>query len=114
MDKIHITARLSIHEGEFDKLKSAAEKCVRIIREKDKGCLQYDLYLTEDRRMCVIQEAYKDSNAVLQHVANLGSALGELLSCADTELEVYGNPSPELLKATEGMKGVVYRHLLGL
>ena len=41
-------------------------------------------------------------------MGNLVDTLGQLLSVSDLSLEVYGNPSEELMKATEGMDIKVY------
>ena len=114
MKKIQIYARMKIHQGHLADFKSAAGKCLRITRDKDRGTTQYDWFLHEDRGECIIREQYTDSNAVLQHLANLGETLGELFSHADTELDVCGDPSPELLKAAEGMKVSLYRYMQGL
>jgi hypothetical protein len=48
-------------------------------------------------------EKRKNSGAVLEHIADLGATLGEILGVCDMALELYGSPSPELVKAAAGL-----------
>ncbi len=114
MNTIQIYARLKIHKGRLDDFKAAASKCMQLTREKDKGCLQYDWFLNEDGTECVVREQYRDSKAVLEHIANLGEALGTLFSYADAQLDLCGDLSPELVKATAATRPSVYGYLHGL
>jgi quinol monooxygenase YgiN len=114
MNKIQVTASLMIHDGKLEEFKTIAQACIESVREKDKGTLQYDWFFNEDNTECVVREQYVDSNAVLEHIANLGETMGALLALADLSLEVYGRPSEELVKATEGMDIRVYSYFQGL
>ena len=113
MEELHLVVRIKIHSGKLDVFKAVAKKCLLSVREKDKGTLQYDWFFNEDYTECVVLERYKDSDAVLQHTANLGDALGELLAVSDYSIECYGFPSEELLKAAEGIDVSVYSYFLG-
>ena len=112
--ELQITARLKIHEGKLDEFKVLAAKCVQIVKEKDTGTLQYDWFLSQDQSECAVRETYVDSDALLQHMTNLGEAMGALFATGDFSAEVYGNPSDELIKATEGLDVVVYSYFQGL
>ena len=81
------------------------------MKEKDQGTLQYDWFLNQDQTEGVVLERYIDSNALLAHMGNLGDTLGQLLGISDFRGEVYGNPSQELMNATEGLDVVVYSEL---
>ena len=65
--------------------------CMKSVKEKDTGTLQYDWFLDADQTECVVREHYKDSDAAMEHMGNLGDLLGALLSVCDMSLEVYGN-----------------------
>jgi len=114
MKQIQATAILKIHDGKLEEFKNAAEKCVRTVREKDKGTLQYDWFFSEDQTSCEVREKYQDSEAVLEHMQNLGDTLGELLSLCDLSLSIYGSPSDDLLDALKGMDIRYYRPFLSL
>lgn len=111
MSEIQAIAYLKIYEGKLDEFKSVADKCMQIVREKDTGTLQYDWFLSNDNSECQVIERYKDSDAVLDHMTNLGETLGELLSLVDLSLTLYGNPSEKLMAATEGLEISFYKPL---
>jgi quinol monooxygenase YgiN len=108
MDAIQVTARLTIHEGKLEEFKELAAQCMRSVRERDSGTLQYDWFFNDAHTECVVREAYKDSGAVLEHIANLGPTMGALLGVSDMALEIYGSPSAELAKAAAGLAPKTY------
>lgn len=112
MSQLQVTARLRVHDGKLAEFKAAAEACVTSVREKDSGTLQYDWFFNEDETECVVRERYRDSDAVLEHIENMGGAFGALLATCDISLELYGDPSPELMAASEGLSVEVYRFFL--
>jgi hypothetical protein len=75
--------------------------------------LQYDWFFNEDQTECVVRERYRDSEAVLQHIANLGETMGALLETCDLSIEVFGDPSPELVEATKALPTQVYSFFQG-
>jgi quinol monooxygenase YgiN len=109
MEELQVTARLRIRNGQLSEFKAVAEKCVASVRENDTGTLQYDWFFNEDETECVVRERYRDSDAIMEHMANLGSTLEELLAVCDLSVEVFGHPSAELMAATEGMSVGVYK-----
>ena len=114
MNEIQATARFKIHHGQLEPFKRLAQICLESVREKDPGTLQYDWYFNEDQSECVVRERYKDSEAVLAHVDNLGNTLGELLELCDLSIELYGTPSEQLAKALAGLDLEAYKHYQGL
>ena len=59
----------------------------------------------------MVLESYRDSAAVLEHIANLGPTLGAILSLGDWTFELFGSPSPELVKVSAGLTLKVYSPL---
>jgi quinol monooxygenase YgiN len=108
MTKIQVTARAAIHKGKLEEFKALAAECMRTVREKDSHTLQYDWFLNQAQTECVVQETYRDSAAVLEHIANLGATMGALFKAGDWTFEVFGSPSPELVKAAAGLSLKVY------
>jgi quinol monooxygenase YgiN len=108
MKAIQLTARGAIHEGKLEDFKALAAECMQTVREKDSGTLQYDWFLNEAQTECVVRETYRDSEAVLEHIAYLGATMGAILSVCDWTFEVFGSPSPELVAATAGLSLKVY------
>ena len=114
MKEIQVTARLKIHKGKFEEFKEWAKDCLTSTKEKDTGTLQYDWFLNTDQTECVVRETYADSNAVLSHVGYLGEIFGRVQEIGDLFIEVYGNPSEELIAATAELDIVTYSFFQGL
>ncbi len=108
MQPLQITARFSIHDGKLEDFEKLAAQCMETVRAKDSGTLQYDWFMDAEGRECVVRETYRDSDAVLEHVQNLGAIFGALLAVADMEVEVFGSPSPELIEATAALAPRVF------
>jgi len=113
MNDIQVTARFAIHSGKIVEFKQLAEDCLTSVRDKDTGTLQYDWFFNADQSECVVRERYSSSEAVLEHMGNLGDLLGSLLAISDFTLEVYGDPSPELLEAGAALNPQVFSFFQG-
>ena len=111
---LQVTATLDILDGQMDNFKQLAKQCIATVKEKDTGTLQYDWFLDEANKQCIVREKYVSSEAVLEHMANLGDILGQLLATCELKVEVFGTPSEELLQATAEMDIKVYPFFGGL
>ena len=101
MSELHGIARLKIHPGKLDEFKRLAAECMESTRTRDTGTLQYDWFFTSDENECVVLERYRDSQGLLQHLANLGETLSALRETCSMSGMICGTPSPELRKALE-------------
>jgi quinol monooxygenase YgiN len=108
MSEIQFTARLKIHDGKLEEFKRVADKCMQSVRTKDSGTLQYDWFFSGDHSECVVHERYRDSNAVLEHNANLGETLHELFETCSGSGEIFGNPSSDLVEALKSIDAKIY------
>jgi quinol monooxygenase YgiN len=114
MDEIQLIARFTLHEGKVKEFKALAKDCLTVIKEKDKGVLQYNWFFDEKESECVVVELYKDSAAVLNHVGLIGELLGKMMAMSDFSGEVYGNASAELKGALAGLNVKMYHYFQGL
>ena len=90
-------ARFRIHEGKLDEFERLSAQAMEIVRTKDTGTLQYDTYFNDDRSECVVIERYRDSEAAIEHAANLGHLFGAILAIVSVvHGELLGEPSEEL------------------
>jgi quinol monooxygenase YgiN len=90
-------ARFKIHEGKIDEYKRLSAQAMEIVRTKDTGTLQYDTYFNEDQSECVVIERYRDSEAAIEHAANLNEVSAAVLAIVSVvHGEVLGEPSEEL------------------
>lgn len=70
--------------------------------------MQNDWLLSGNHSECVVHERYRDSNAVLEHNANLGETLGELLETCSASGEIFGTPSPDLRERLKSVDVRIY------
>lgn len=67
------------------------------MRSKDSATLQYDIYVNDDESACIVLERYRDSEALIEHSANIGGDLMEaILATASVSGELLGEPSAEV------------------
>jgi quinol monooxygenase YgiN len=89
-------ARFKFHEGKLEEYNRLSVQAMEIVRTKDTGTLQYDIYYNDDQSECIVVERYRDSEALIEHMANLGDLGGQSLRRSPFHGEVLGEPSAEL------------------
>ena len=90
-------ARFKFHEGKRAEYLRLSDQARDIVQTKDSGTLQYDLYLNADQSECMFIERYRDSEAAIEHAANLGHLFDAVLATVSVvHGELLGEPSAEL------------------
>jgi quinol monooxygenase YgiN len=89
-------ARFKIHEGKLEEFKRLSAQCMEIVRTKDTGTLQYEIYFNDDQSECIVHERYRDSEALIEHTAHLGDMMEAILATGSVSGELLGEPSAEL------------------
>jgi quinol monooxygenase YgiN len=90
-------ARFKFHEGKLDEFKRLSAQAMEIVKTKDSGTLQYDTYFNDDQSECVVIERYRDSEAAMEHAANLADLTAAVLATVSVvHGELLGEPSAEL------------------
>ena len=103
MSELQGIARFKFHEGRLKEFKRLSAQCMEIVRAKDTGTLQYEIYFSDDQSECIVLERYRDSEALIQHTANLGELGAAILATGSASGELLGEPSAELrAKLTDG------------
>jgi quinol monooxygenase YgiN len=88
--------RIKFHEGKLDEFKRLSAQVTGIVRTKDTGTLQYDIYFNEDQSECIVVERYKDSSALLEHAQHVGHLMGAIFATGFASSEMLGDPSAEV------------------
>lgn len=114
MSAIAVTATCTIHKGQLEAFKQVLTRIFDKVRGNEPGTLGLAAYFNEDQTVCVVQERYASSDAVLAHLANVGADLGALGATCALSVEVFGDPSPTLLAAAAAMQPKIYRHFLSI
>ena len=90
-------ARFRFHEGKREEYLRLSDQATEIVRAKEPGTLAYDLYLNGDQSECMFIERYRDSEAAMEHAANLCHLFDAVLSTVSVvHGELLGEPSAEL------------------
>jgi quinol monooxygenase YgiN len=88
--------RVKLHEGKLDEFKRLSAQCMEIVRAKDPGTLQYDTYINDDQSECIVVERFTDSEALIEHGANLADLMEAILATGSFSGELLGEPSAEV------------------
>ena len=99
MSEITLLVEIDVHEGKTDAFKAAVTELVASVEANEPGALRYDFYLSQDGRHDSNVEVFKDSDAVIAHMANVRDLLPILLEAATfTRIEVLGDISAAALE----------------
>jgi quinol monooxygenase YgiN len=97
VSELYGIARFKFHEGKVEEFKRLSAHAMEIVRTKDTGTLQYEVYFNDDQSECVVLERYRDSEAAMEHADNLGDLFGAVLATVEVvHGELLGEPSAEL------------------
>ena len=96
MDEIKGIARVKFHPGKLDEWKRLTEEAMEIVRTRDTGTLQYEIFFNEDESEAIVFERYRDADAALEHFANIGHLMAPLMATASVTGEVLGTPNARM------------------
>ena len=96
MSELEGVARFKFHEGKLEEFKRLAAQCMEIVRTKDTGTLQYDVYFNDDQSECIVHERHRDSDALIEHAAHLGDLNDAVLATGFVSGVLLGEPSADL------------------
>ena len=103
MTELMRIARFRFNEGKRAEFQRLSAQAMEIERTKDSGTLQYDTYYNDDQSECMVIERYRDSEAAMEHAANLADLSAEVLETVTVvHGELLGEPSEELRSKLAG------------
>ena len=110
MNRIQVNARFAPISGanlaEFKKVAADALE----IAKNEPGVLKYDWFLDDTQTVCIVQETYRDSQALLAHITTMGETLETLSELGGgCELRMFGDPSPLLVHVTAPLQRSIFR-----
>jgi quinol monooxygenase YgiN len=95
MDEVKGIARAKIRPGKLDDYKRLCAEAMEIVRTKDTGTLQYEIFFNHDETEAMVYERYRDAAAAVEHFAHISHLMEPLLATADVTGELLANPSPK-------------------
>jgi len=107
---VRFTVELDIADGKFDDFGRIARTMSDRTRA-EAGGLEYDFYISNDRKHCRLLEAYANAEATLAHLKGpvVQELVPQLLAVSSlTRFEVYGDPGAEAAKMLGGLGAAIY------
>jgi quinol monooxygenase YgiN len=94
--ELQAIVRFRFNDGDVEEFKRLSAQCMEIVRAQDPGTLQYDTYFNDDETECIVIERFRDSDALIQHGANLAHLMDAITATGSASGELLGEPSAEL------------------
>jgi len=104
LDEIKGIARVKFHPGQLEEWKRLTAQAMEIVRTRDPGTLQYEVFFNADESEAIVFERYRDADAALAHFANIGHLMEPLMMTATVAGEVLGTPN-DTMRAQLGEGG---------
>ena len=102
---------MRIRDGKLEEFKRVASRFMQVVRERDTGTLQYEVYLNAARSEALVLERYSDVQALLEHHDHVRGLMDALLETCTVSSEVCATPSPELIEALGASGIAIYEQL---
>ena len=96
MDEIKGIARVKFHPGKLEEWKRLSREAMEIVRTKDRGTLQYEIFFNEDESEALVFERYRDADAAIEHFSNISHLMAPILATASVTGEVLGTPNAKM------------------
>lgn len=102
MKEIKGIARVKFRPGKLAEWKRLTQQAMEIVRTKDTGTLQYEIFFNADESEAVVFERYRDADAALEHFAHIAHLMEPLMATATITGEVLGTPNAQMRKNLTG------------
>jgi quinol monooxygenase YgiN len=102
LDEIKGIARVKFLPGKVEEWKRLTAEAMKIVRTRDTGTLQYEIFFNADESEAIVFERYRDADAALEHFANIGHLMEPLMATATITGEVLGTPNAEMRRNLTG------------
>lgn len=104
MEKVHFTFKFKrIEPQNLNEFKELAGTMLEVARGES-GLLLYNYYFNPDQTVCVVQELYENSDAVLVHMSAMSGLLPRAIELGGGfEAECYGDITSKLVDALAGL-----------
>ena len=114
MKEIKGIARVKFLPGKLEEWKRLTEQAMEIVRTKDTGTLQYEIFFNADESEAIVFERYRDADAALEHFANIGHLMAPLTETASVTGELLGTPGDQIRRNLTGEQPKLYEPWIAL
>lgn len=115
-NEIRFRLELTIEGSKIAGCKELVQDMVKVVQANEPDTIIYEYYLNNAETSCVINEAYKNSEAALAHLNGVASQtiLPKIFNISRiARFDVYGDPSEELQKVLTTFGAQLYKLFAG-
>lgn len=98
----------------LEEFKRLSAQAMEIVRTKDTGTLQYEIYFSDDQSERIVLERYKDCEALIEHAADLGEIGEAILATGLVSSVLLGEPGAELRAKLAGSPVGIFAPFLSM
>ena len=98
MDEIKGIARVKFHPGKVEEWKRLTKQAMEVVRTKDRGTLQYEIFFNEDESEAIVFERYRDADAAIENFSYISHLMAPIMATASVTGEVLGTPNATMKK----------------
>lgn len=110
-NQVQYTTEFTIVDGKIEDFKKIMHSIIESVKEKEQDMSAYQVYLNAEENKAFIVEWFKNSEAILIHLANVGPLFPELLAIAPAvRLEVFGNLSAAAEEALKSIGAQIFKY----
>ena len=114
MQEIKGIARVKFLPGKVEEWKRLTEQAMVIVRTRDTGTLQYEIFFNADESEAIVFERYRDADSALEHFANIAHLMEPLMGTATITGDVLGTPNAEMRRNLTGDQPKLYEPWLSM
>jgi quinol monooxygenase YgiN len=107
-------ARFRFHPGKVEEYKRLSQQAMGIVRAKERDTLEYSIFFNADETEAVVIERFANSEALLEHGANMSELSPAVLATGTVEGELLGEPNDELRAKLTGPEPELFLPYLSL
>ena len=114
--EIRFRVEFTIEGSKIAEYKKLVQDMAKVVEANEPDTINYKYYLNNAETSCVINEAYKNSDAALAHLKGVASQtiLPKIFSISRiNRFDVYGDPSEELQKVLTTFSAQLYKLFAG-
>lgn len=114
-DEVYWVLELEVKAGRDADFQALKGEMIAATEANEPGTLSYEWTTSEDGRRCHIYERYRDSTALLTHLATFGERFAQrfLDILTPTRFVVYGTPTPAAREGLAGLEPIYFGNLSG-
>lgn len=109
--QVQYTSEFTIGDGKIEAFKRIMHSIIGSVERNEQGVNGYQVYVGAEGNRAFIVEWFKNSEAILIHLANVGPLFPELLAIAPiVRLEVFGNLTKEAEDALRSIGAQIFTY----